>query len=299
MIGGRSTVGILDPKRVSPPLFQLPIFAPDFLKKKICIAFAWWFVWLFWLSTTTTTLYHSPSSLGVDQFLCTCSLGALQTTCKILFCKSVCILMSGIPEKTPCNLKKGNVCALYVCLLDNQRLLFFFHSLVPFPTPLSLPAVCDCLWQRRAGQVKQLFGGDHRPAALSDSNLHSGGVQVRLLGNSSDGLSSFSLCAACWPASVVHGTQSQLLQQDEMSPSPSRATCVFSNGKIYRLTGSIISRSQCWWWNCLLQGFFFHDGSIKIALIVIMLLQLKVLIGEMKIFLPQTAYISVLDTHRL
>lgn len=52
-------------------------------------------------------------------------------------------------------------------------------------TLLSLPVVCDCLRQRRAGQVQQHFGGDHRPPAFADSNLQSGGIQVRLCGNSS------------------------------------------------------------------------------------------------------------------
>lgn len=41
---------------------------------------------------STTTLPHSPDSpqsLSVDQYMCTCSLGALQTTSKILSYKSL------------------------------------------------------------------------------------------------------------------------------------------------------------------------------------------------------------------
>lgn len=133
--------------------------------------------------------HHAPAtvptlpSLCVDQYMCTCSLGALQTTCKIRFLQ-VSISMSGISEKTIGYLEKREYLCT-VCLLTRQPKSCVFFLSRHRCTLLSLLVVCDCLRQRRAGQVQQHFGGDHRPPAFADSNLQSGGIQVRLCGNSS------------------------------------------------------------------------------------------------------------------
>lgn len=68
--------------------------------------------------------HHAPAtvptlpSLCVDQYMCTCSLGALQTTCKIRFLQ-VSISMSGISEKTIGYLEKREYLCT-VCLLTRQ-----------------------------------------------------------------------------------------------------------------------------------------------------------------------------------
>lgn len=93
---------------------------------------------------------HSPQSMNVDQYIRTCSLGALQTACKILFCQSVSIKMPNMSTKTPGNLKKGIICVVY----GKNTILLCLHLCVAYECILlSTAVVCDSLWWWRAGEV--------------------------------------------------------------------------------------------------------------------------------------------------
>lgn len=72
--------------------------------------------------------------------------------------------------------------SLFRCQASLQRLLATLKTclLFVFHYYFALLVVCDCLRRRRADQVQQHFGGDHRSSAVSDSNLYSGGIQVPL-----------------------------------------------------------------------------------------------------------------------
>lgn len=92
------------------------------------------------------------------------------------------------------------------------------------------------------------------------------------------------LCAACWPISEMHVTQSGLRQQDETWAHLPRYMYSFSNGKIFWLTVSEVRHSQCWRWTCWFLGCFFFASPIRLTLLVMMLLEWKASSGEMLCF---------------
>lgn len=125
-ISGRVVARILDPNRVSPPLCQLCIytlFRIFSFQKCLCLRFQR--QRLFHLVAPARFLTVPTSqSLVVDQYMCTCSLGALKTTSKILSYKSL-FRCQGSLKRPPAPLNKDSICAPHVCLQDNQTAVLF------------------------------------------------------------------------------------------------------------------------------------------------------------------------------
>lgn len=78
---------------------------------------------------------HSPQSMNVDQYVCTYSLGSLQSAHKILFCQSVSIKMPTMSTKMPGNRKRE----LFVkWIVEKKNKMVYFSSCVLLMSAFSL-----------------------------------------------------------------------------------------------------------------------------------------------------------------
>ena len=105
------------PSHVLLPLSFLVLFLSFFTNVSV-------FIVLLPISPLLPPRLKSPQSMNADQYIHTCSLGALQAACQIPFCQSFFIRMQNMSMKNAWQPQKGN----YLCSVveNNNNVLLAF-----------------------------------------------------------------------------------------------------------------------------------------------------------------------------